>query len=211
MLASSGLSLTASRALTGFVAIDDQVAQGFDALEAVLQTSKQAFSGAEITFIQNLVFLTAVEFALLRAVGSDGQFTPPLTVSLTDLRLAMTKWDTMAGHFCETAARIVTQGQRRPSDIFLFIGDAEKYAAVDKTFSLQSLTKPGEFGDAYYGRFVEGFLKASPRAQLLGDMLNGNYVRFEAVLVWAKLQFVTQQKEPAILNAAPEVLRSAGF
>ena len=211
MLASSDLSLTASQALVGLVALDDQVAQGFDALEAVLQTSPESFSAAEIAFIQNMVFLTAVEFALLRAVGSDGQFTPPLTVSLTDLRLAMTKWDTMAGRLCKTATRIVKQRERRPSDIFLFVGDVEKFGAVDESFSLTSRTKPAEFGDAYFVRFVERFLKESPRAQLLGDMLNGNYVRFESVLVWAKLQFVTQQPEPAILSAAPEVLKSAGF
>jgi hypothetical protein len=207
MTAAPNLSLTANRVLERFVAIDDQVAQRFKALETVLQASPEQFSGAEVAFLKNMVFLTAVEFALLRAVGPNGQFSPPLKLSVTDLNLAMMKCDTIEGRYCGTPARIVNQKEWRVSDIFLFTGDAEKYAAVDESFSLRSRTNPGQFRDAYYESFVKGFLKASPRAPLLSDMRNGNYARFEAVLVWAKLQFVTQQPEATILNDAPHVLR----
>ncbi len=144
--AAAALNLTAGRMLDGIVTVDRDIPQDFAQLDAILKSSPEGFQPAEITFVENMVFLTAVDFALMRTMDVNGNFRSPLVVRPVDFRLAVAKFDTIDGRDCGTPARIIRGKQIQAADIFLFIGDATKYAQVDKAFELSTKLSPAQFG-----------------------------------------------------------------
>lgn len=207
--AAPALDLTASRILAGRVIVEPEVPGLFAQLRETLGKSPEGFQSNEASFIENMVFLTAAEFSLVRSVDPQGQVRFPLRVGPAEFRLAVMKYDTLEGGNCVTAARIVRQKRPLLQDIFLFSGDAQKYGRIDPGFNIKAATAAAEFEPAYK-RFADD-LRNSARSPLTVPVRQGSYPRFEAVLQWAKLQYVTLRPEQEIINDAPKVLRAFGF
>lgn len=127
----------------------------------------------------NLTNLAAVEFALIRAVGSSEGLVErvplPTQVLPQDLRLALAKYDTTHTKPCKTAKRII-EGYFHPSDIFLFTGDLQKF----RTLAEPKYESLAEGLEALPGLLADN---NNESAELIPDLLGGMWAEYQQ-LVW---------------------------
>ena len=159
----------------------------------------------EQVFVENMLFITAAEFALIKSINDQGVLQLPAKISSSDVIASLLKYDTLEGASCLTLKRVMS-GKTRPSDLFLFTGDVDKIVSFTPYNQVvpfaKRIDKFAEMADIYM--FKRG---KSPMAPVIQSLTESKFFNIENILWFLKASFI-YKKKPEQIKEETETMAS---
>lgn len=177
--------------------------------EAAAKAPEKWDSKAQAIF-QNMVFVSAVQIATLRAISDTGDVKLPIVVRPADMMAALVTWDTAIDNDCTTPQRIATK-EVRLSDVILFTGDYEKLLKTTGSESGVVAAFRNHSVLAEYLEKVSQRVEKSGRRVLIQAALDSNYLRLQHFLLLIKADLLTQDNPSVVLTNAKNARAKMGL
>lgn len=170
-------------------------------LAEIAKTSPEKWvEGAQGIFM-NMVFVSAAEIALIRAIDDTGSVKRPVEIRPADFISALLTWDTADDDSCITPTRL-SKGERTWSDVILFSGDREKLVKITGSESVLTAA----FGDPRkledYLVKLKGKIQKSGRQPLIEGVIKSGYFDLQHFLLLLKADLLTNKDPGAVESNA---------
>jgi hypothetical protein len=161
--------------------------------------ASEDWSAQEKRLILNMIFLYACDFATLTQLKSDGLIAIRPVISVPEIKLAITKYDTFLTRPCMSITRIVARKEPLLKDFLVYTGDVQKLEPIvreDPVLHMMNLWEHDKFYDMY--NELWGRMAKSKDFGLVKDFHGGNFLRLDSLISYMKVNFVLGRTDSEI-------------